>query len=61
MDHDCYGLLSPTFCGGWHRILHVYTLLPGHVGVVSDPGVAEQIGLLLWHQDSDLFQRAAQF
>lgn len=33
-------------------------LSPGHVGIVSDPCVAEQVGQPLWHQDSDLFNRA---
>lgn len=35
-------------------------LSPGHVGVVSDPCVAEQVGQPLWHQDPDLFNRAPQ-
>lgn len=35
-------------------------LSPGHVGVVSDPRVAEQVGQPLWHQDPDLFNRAPQ-
>lgn len=37
------------------------TALPGHVGIVSDPRVAQQIGKPLRHQDPDLFYRAAQF
>lgn len=30
------------------------------MGVESDAGVAEQVGEPLWHQDPDLFHRAAQ-
>lgn len=38
----------------------ICTQSPGHVCVVSDPGVAKQVGQPLWHQDSDLLHRAPQ-
>lgn len=37
------------------KALYLQTVLPGHMGIVSDPGVAEQIGQPLGHQDPDLF------
>lgn len=38
----------------------ICTRSPGHVCVVSDPGVAKQVGQPLWHQDSDLLHGAPQ-
>jgi len=44
-----------------HSRSHVQTALPGDVGVVPDPCVAEHVGQPLGHQDPDLFHRAAEF